>query len=61
VNLPEDITKAFTAAGIIDVFHRLPPSHQREYLSWIQSAKHADTRGIRIGQAAKMIRDKARA
>lgn len=28
----------------------LPPSHQREYLKWIEEAKRADTRARRIAQ-----------
>jgi uncharacterized protein YdeI (YjbR/CyaY-like superfamily) len=59
MTLPEDIRQAFVAASIIGLFEQMPPSHQREYLRWIESAKHADTRGIRIGQAVQMIRQKS--
>ena len=47
--LPADFAKGLTAnphAGA--VFRALPPSHQREYLSWVEEAKRPDTRIRRI-------------
>jgi uncharacterized protein YdeI (YjbR/CyaY-like superfamily) len=36
-------------------FDKFPPSHKREYVEWILSAKTAETRDRRIAQAVKMI------
>jgi uncharacterized protein YdeI (YjbR/CyaY-like superfamily) len=36
-------------------FERLPPSHRREYVAWIDSAKKEETRQRRIEQAIAML------
>jgi uncharacterized protein YdeI (YjbR/CyaY-like superfamily) len=36
-------------------FVRLAPSHQREYLTWIEEAKKPDTRRRRIERMLEMI------
>lgn len=36
-------------------FGRLPPSHKREYLAWISSAKRAETQQRRIRKAVTML------
>jgi uncharacterized protein YdeI (YjbR/CyaY-like superfamily) len=47
--LPLDITQALAAAPAAKrVFDGLPPSHRREYLSWVIEAKRPETRARRI-------------
>lgn len=38
-----------------EAFAALPPSHRRQYIDWIASAKREDTRARRIAQALKML------
>jgi len=44
-----DIAKARTA------FDAFPPSHEREYVTWITDAKADETRGRRLTQAIERI------
>jgi len=37
------------------VFGKLPPSHKREYLGWINSAKRPETTKRRIAEAIKLL------
>ena len=46
--LPEDVAAAVQAHGLAEAFAALPPSHQREYLVWIEDAKQPATRTRRI-------------
>ena len=46
--LPADVTAALDARGLSGAFDALPPSHQREYLVWIEDAKRSDTRSRRV-------------
>ena len=47
--LPADIADALAAtAGAHEAYHRLAPSHRREYLAWIDEAKRPETRARRI-------------
>ena len=44
-----DIESALAAAPAARVlFDRLPPSHRREYLLWVNEAKRPETRARRI-------------
>jgi len=36
-------------------FERLPPSHRRQYLAWIDSAKMEETRQRRLQKAVEML------
>jgi uncharacterized protein YdeI (YjbR/CyaY-like superfamily) len=45
---PEDLMAALAAAGLADAFLRLPPSHRKEYVEWIDGAKKPETRRRRI-------------
>ena len=38
-------------------FDRLPPSHQREYIQWIDEAKGDETRERRAEKALTMLRE----
>jgi uncharacterized protein YdeI (YjbR/CyaY-like superfamily) len=54
--MEEDITKALS--GNLQAKQRwdkLPPSHQNEYLKWINEAKKLDTRAKRITKMVEML------
>jgi uncharacterized protein YdeI (YjbR/CyaY-like superfamily) len=38
-----------------EVFEHLPPSHQKQYLVWIETAKRPETRQRRIAEALRML------
>ena len=52
------IEKSLKAAGLVDYFNRLPPSHQKEYLNWINEAKKPETQEKRIRKMIEMLRAK---
>jgi len=56
-NVPEDLLWALADnAQAQAAFDKLPQSHRKEYVDWIQSAKKDETRVRRIQQAVEMIR-----
>ena len=51
-----DLETAWRAHGAAwDNFSRLPPSHRRNYLRWIDQAKRPETRARRIAAAASLL------
>jgi uncharacterized protein YdeI (YjbR/CyaY-like superfamily) len=56
--MDESIKKALQKARLLEAFNKLPPSHQREYLSWINQAKRPETRQKRIEKMVGMLRAK---
>lgn len=54
--VPEELQKALLenqeAAAI---FAALPPSHKKEYVDWISSAKQPETRARRAAKAVTML------
>ena len=40
-------------------FLALPPSHRREYIDWIISARRPETRALRVEKTTRMVRAKA--
>lgn len=57
-DLPADIVEVLQQTGLTDKFTQLPPSHQREYLQWIDSAKKPETRKSRIIKMCEMLKAK---
>ena len=56
LEIPEDLLWALDAdAQASAQFNRLPPSHRREYITWIESARKPETRARRLQQAIDMI------
>ena len=53
--IADDIAEALRAGKLLDVFTALPPSHQREYLGWIDEAKKLETRAKRIAKMCEMV------
>jgi uncharacterized protein YdeI (YjbR/CyaY-like superfamily) len=45
-------------ASLLDFFLSLPPSHQKEYLAWVTSAKKEATKMARIDKMLGMLRAK---
>jgi uncharacterized protein YdeI (YjbR/CyaY-like superfamily) len=53
---PKELSEALASnAKARKAFEAFAPSHQREYIQWIQEAKRDETRQRRIGEAVKMI------
>jgi hypothetical protein len=56
--VPGELVAAFAMrkhARAAATFSALPPGGQREYAEWISSAKRAETRGKRVGQALEWL------
>lgn len=55
-DVPDDLAKALKkSAAAAATFKAFAPSHQREYVEWITSAKQEETRARRIDQAIEMM------
>ena len=58
--LPEELVRALARdTQAAAAFEKLPPSHQREYSTWIAEAKREETRARRADKALTMLRDVA--
>jgi uncharacterized protein YdeI (YjbR/CyaY-like superfamily) len=56
LSIPDDLAAALAAnPKSVRAFAALPPSHQREYVKWIEEAKRTETRQGRAAKAAKMV------
>ena len=56
IPLPDDFATALAAQGPAkDHFEAFAPSHRREYLEWVTTAKAEATRAKRIAQAVEWI------
>jgi uncharacterized protein YdeI (YjbR/CyaY-like superfamily) len=55
---PADLAKALTAARLADAFARLSPSHQKEYVMWLEDAKRPETRERRMAKIVDVLREK---
>lgn len=60
IQVPDDLQAALERAGLREAFGSLSYSHQREYVSWIDEAKKADTRSRRIDQTVDRVRGRER-
>jgi hypothetical protein len=56
--LPDDLTAALEAAGLMEAFRAFAPSHQKEFLVWVEAAKRAETREKRIAGTVERTRAK---
>ncbi|SDN73958.1 Bacteriocin-protection, YdeI or OmpD-Associated [Paenibacillus sp. yr247] len=58
VDLPEDFKVLLEANGQANlVYNKLSYSHKKEYITWIQSAKLAETRTKRMEQTISRLTD----
>ena len=55
MEISDDIKQALESSGGINIFNALPPSHQNEYIKWIDEAKKTETRARRIEKMCMMI------
>jgi hypothetical protein len=56
VIVPKDLERALKQNSMArEFFNRLPYSHKKQYVDWIESAKKSDTRQNRIRKAIDML------
>ncbi|MDN3352046.1 YdeI/OmpD-associated family protein [Actinomadura sp. DC4] len=55
VEVPADLAAALAEAAVTEVFGRLTPFRRREMVDAVVSAKKADTRARRVGQAVARL------
>ena len=51
------LIQALEKNKLVSVFQNLPPSHQKEYLKWINEAKKENTRQLRIEKTLLMLKN----
>jgi uncharacterized protein YdeI (YjbR/CyaY-like superfamily) len=56
LNIGKDVKEAFKVAGILDAYNNFPPSHQKEWLKWIEEAKKPETRVKRIHKTIESLK-----
>ena len=56
--LPADFENEMRLAQVIEIFEKLPYSHKREYVQWIEEAKKPETRIKRIRQSIDRLKNK---
>lgn len=59
LTLAADIQQAFGDAGVLADFNKMPYSHRKEYLLWIEDAKKPETRKNRIEKAIEKLLSKS--
>jgi len=57
--VPDDLRAALDAAKVSAAFDALPPSHQSEYLRWIDEAKRPATRATRVNKTVERVAAKS--
>lgn len=56
LTVPAALRRALSASPkAFATFAKLPPSHKREYIEWINEAKRPDTRAKRIAETIKKL------
>ena len=56
MDTPDSLATALNAhPDAAAAYRKLPPSHRREYLEWINEAKRLDTRQRRIEKTVRML------
>lgn len=62
VDIPADLTQAFELEPEAKTyFERISYTHQKEYVTWIEEAKRAETRLKRVTKTIEMLKQKNRA
>ena len=57
MTIPLDLSSALAEdAEANELFEMLSPSHQREYIKWVEEAKKAETRTKRIQKMMDMLK-----
>lgn len=61
MNLPDDLQEALIRDGVaMTVFEKLPDSHKREYVEWIEETTRPDTRLRRINKTIQVLLESIR-
>jgi uncharacterized protein YdeI (YjbR/CyaY-like superfamily) len=56
VVVPGDLAAALAKApGAARAFEALAASHRREYVKWVEEAKKAETRAVRVGKVVARV------
>lgn len=50
-----DTASELKSTGVWEIFLKLSPSHRKEYLDWVNSAKKQETRISRIAKMCEML------
>lgn len=58
-DLHGDIRDVFEEEEVLGIWEKLPSSHKRRHLNWIDEAKREDTRARRTRKAASMLKNDA--
>lgn len=59
--IPDDLRSALRGdPEALTAFERLPPSHRREYIEWIEEAKRPATRERRIVSTVERVKEPRR-
>ncbi|NWF62910.1 MAG: YdeI/OmpD-associated family protein [Chloroflexi bacterium] len=57
MTIPLELSSALAADKEAQtIFNNLPPSHQREYIKWVEEAKKAETRVRRVQKMLEMLK-----
>ena len=57
MTIPLELSSALAADKEAQaIFDKLSPSHQREYIKWVEEAKKAETRAKRIQKMMDMLK-----
>ncbi|MFN8435862.1 MAG: YdeI/OmpD-associated family protein [Anaerolineales bacterium] len=57
MTIPLDLSSALAAdVEAKELFEMLSPSHQREYIKWVEEAKKTETRAKRIQKMMDMLK-----
>ena len=59
--VPPDLGEALEKRRLREAFERFSPTHQREYVEWVESAKKPETRQSRIEKTVAATLEKAAA
>ena len=59
MELPDDLKAMLDSEPEVKwLFEALPPSHQREYVKWIEEARKPETRAARLEKMRAMLLEK---
>ena len=57
IHIPDDLLAVLAQDDeAAELFTKLPPSHKREYIKWIEEAKKGSTRVSRINRVVNMVK-----
>jgi uncharacterized protein YdeI (YjbR/CyaY-like superfamily) len=59
--IPADLVEALAKEpAAARAFEALAPSHQREYVKWVEEAKKNQTRQVRVRKVVQQVMEKSR-